>query len=454
MRINRLIIKRYRNLGDVNIDFPDSNIMAFIGNNGSGKSNILELIARVFAYTKNSLIKGKQFPSIDGLEECEIDYIYEGNQYALKYSRGSVLFIRGIAEVVKKNEIENILPKSIFLYYSGETKRLAEIESKTIDTKYDYAIKNNHFDGYKFIEYFSTKDLDILLLTAAVYEGVLNDIVEKYTNGLRLYRPFNLIIANPRNSSAPGGEYYGAIGFVKAFLDQMRKYVTRTEEYENFLLQKRKAYSMGFTDVNEIKKVASGPSDFFAKMKALKNSGYLEKVIINFHKGNKPVLLDNLSEGEKQILLMKLLTQITGQDDCLYLFDEFDSFLHPQWQRKFVEELATVKIDGQILFTTHSPLTLGKMRKENIRIMKDGEIYEPSKDTYNRDISEILEEIMVVGKRPEDVEKTIKAFRNAAVHGNKDLALKYKEQLENLLSDDDPFWVSAEHYLLIMETKK
>ncbi|MBQ7674018.1 MAG: AAA family ATPase [Alphaproteobacteria bacterium] len=447
MRINRLIIKDYRNLKDIHIDFPDSNMIAFIGNNGSGKSNLLELIARVFAYTKNSLIKGKQFPSPNGLEECEIDYIYNGNQYALKYSRGNVLLIRGIAEIVKKSEIENVLPKSIFLYYSGETKRLAEIESKTIDEKYNNALKSNKFGGYKFTEYFSTTDLDILLLTVAVYEGALNNIVNKYTNGLRLYRPFNLLIANPRNSSAPGGEYFGATGFVRAFLDQMRKYVARTEEYDNYLHQKRRAYSMGFTDVDEIKKVASGPSDFFAKMKALKNSGYLEKVIINFHKGNKPVLLDNLSEGEKQILLMKLLTQITGQDDCLYLFDEFDSFLHPQWQRKFVEELSTIEINGQILFTTHSPLTLGKMRKENIRILKGGKVYAPAADTYNRDITEVLEEIMDVGKRPKEVEDAIIRFRNAAVHGDKEKAHIYYGELRDYLSADDPFWVTAEHLL-------
>ena len=59
MRINQLIVKGYRNLEDVNIEFPNSNMIAFIGNNGSGKSNILELIAQVFAYTKNCLSKQK-----------------------------------------------------------------------------------------------------------------------------------------------------------------------------------------------------------------------------------------------------------------------------------------------------------------------------------------------------------------------------------------------------------
>ena len=443
MRINRLIIKSYRNLNDIDMTFPDSNMIAFIGNNGSGKSNLLELIARVFAYTKNCLIKGKQFPSPDGLEECEIDYIYDGIQYALKYSRGSVLLIRGIAEIIKKGEIENVLPKSIFLYYSGETKRLAEVESRTIDEKYNNALKNDKFDGYKFIEYFSAKDLDILLLTAAVYQGKFDETITQYANGLQLYRPFSLLIANPRNSSAPGGEYFGATGFVKSFLDEMRKYVTRTEEFENYLLQKRKAYAMHFADVDEIQKVAAGPSDFFAKMKALKNAGYLEKVIINFHNGGQPVLLDLLSEGEKQILLMKLLTEITAMDDCLYLFDEFDSFLHLNWQRSFSSMFAGLETNGQVLFTTHSPATISGMKQKNVFVMDNGKIYHARSETFNRSLDEIMEEQMLVTMRPKVFTDLEREFRNAVMHNQKDIAEAKLEQIREIVGEDDPFFITA-----------
>lgn len=451
MRINRLIVKGYRNLKNINIEFPDSNMIAFIGNNGSGKSNLLELIARVFAYTKNSLIKGKQFPSPDGLEECEIDYIYDGNQYALKYSRGSVLLIRGIAEIVKKSEIESILPKSIFLYYSGETKRLAEVEARTIDEKYNNVLKSDKFDGYKFIEYFSAKDLDILLLTAAVYQGKFDETITQYANGLQLYRPFSLLIANPRNSSAPGGEYFGATGFVKSFLDEMRKYVTRTEEFENYLLQKRKAYAMHFADVDEIQKVAAGPSDFFAKMKALKNTGYLEKVIINFHNGGQPVLLDLLSEGEKQILLMKLLTEITAMDDCLYLFDEFDSFLHLKWQREFASIFYKLETNGQVFFTTHSPATISGMKRQNVFIMNNGKIYSARSETFNRSLDEIMEEQMLVSMRPKVFTDLEREFRNAVAHNHKDIAQAKLEQIREIVGDDDPFFITASMALRRME---
>ena len=87
------------------------------------------------------------------------------------------------------------------------------------------------------------------------------------------------------------------------------------------------------------------------------------------------------------------------------------------------------------------------MRKENIRILKDGNVYMPTADTYNRDITEVLEEIMDVGKRPKEVEEIILKFRNAAVHGDKEHALLFQNELKQLLSEEDPFWVTAEHLL-------
>lgn len=48
MRIKKISIGRYKNLHDFECEFSDSNISAFIGNNGSGKSNLLEVITKAF----------------------------------------------------------------------------------------------------------------------------------------------------------------------------------------------------------------------------------------------------------------------------------------------------------------------------------------------------------------------------------------------------------------------
>ena len=445
MKLKRVIIKNYKNLKDVEINFPDSNIIAFIGNNGSGKSNILEVIAKVFAYTKNSLQKGKVVPP-PNVDECEINYSLGGNDYALKFSHGSVLIIKGIAEIVKKSNIEDVLPKSIFLYYAGETKRLAEIEEKIVDDRYSDKLKQNIFDGYKFIEYFSTRDLDILLLTVAVFQEELLNSIKDYLGDKSIYCPFNLILKNPTNNSKySGGEYYGAVGFVQSFLDEFRKYVHRTQE-------RKDDYIMSFVDIDKIKTLSKTPSEFFSKMKALKNSGYLDRVVINFHKEFKePVLLDDISEGEKQILLISLLTRITEQEDCLYLFDECDAYLHLEWQRKFSSVFETLTTNGQILITTHSPSTISGLRRENVFKVKDGSIDLLISETYNRSLDEIMEENMDISLRSPEYVQLEKDFRNAVVHNKKDIALEKLELIKRIVGEDDPFFITASMALNRME---
>ena len=158
-----------------------------------------------------------------------------------------------------------------------------------------------------------------------------------------------------------------------------------------------------------------------------------------------------LSEGEKQLAQFLCLLEATKEYRALFLLDEFDSFLHPNWQRRFAEIISEIHIRGQVIFTTHSPLTLGKMQKESIRILKDGEVYEPAADTFNRDITEVLEEIMEVGKRPIEVEDAMQRFRNAAMHREKEAAHKAIDELTTLLSKDDPFWVTVSHMMARLE---
>lgn len=49
MKLQELQIQGYKNLGDITIDFSNNNgITLFVGNNGCGKSNILEAISSIF----------------------------------------------------------------------------------------------------------------------------------------------------------------------------------------------------------------------------------------------------------------------------------------------------------------------------------------------------------------------------------------------------------------------
>ena len=49
MQLKKIYIEQYKNLNQLDIDFSDNeNVSVIIGNNGSGKSNIVEAISGIF----------------------------------------------------------------------------------------------------------------------------------------------------------------------------------------------------------------------------------------------------------------------------------------------------------------------------------------------------------------------------------------------------------------------
>ena len=119
MKLKKVIIKNYKNLKDVEINFPDSNIIAFIGNNGSGKSNILENIAHTFFVAKD-------FNNRNDIDYI-FDYIYQidSNEYRIEDDGVRFLYYKNNARDIKN--IGNGLPKVIFTYYAGERVDLIRI---------------------------------------------------------------------------------------------------------------------------------------------------------------------------------------------------------------------------------------------------------------------------------------------------------------------------------------
>ena len=116
---------------------------------------------------------------------------------------------------------------------------------------------------------------------------------------------------------------------------------------------------MDFKEIESFAKTSKSESEFFAKLKALKNANYLHWIKIELcgNDGEK-FIFDMLSEGEKQLTLMYLLTNFTANNNCLYIFDEFDAYLHLNWQRQISQMLNETQVNGHIIFTTHSPATI------------------------------------------------------------------------------------------------
>ena len=145
---------------------------------------------------------------------------------------------------------------------------------------------------------------------------------------------------------------------------------------------------------------------------------------------------------------------MVNNENTLFLFDEPDTYLHPSWQRNFIEninELANNSefINSQFLITTHSPQLLSNAEptSSDVQIMEDGEIVKVTPKYYGKDISTILYEMMGVERRNIKVVKLLSILFNLIEDEKLDNAKLEYNRLAELLGEDDPAIIRAKTQL-------
>jgi len=68
-----------------------------------------------------------------------------------------------------------------------------------------------------------------------------------------------------------------------------------------------------------------------------------------------PILPENLSSGEKQILIILLNALLQDKEKFILFMDEPEISLHIEWQRKLISYIRLINPNVQIILTTHSP---------------------------------------------------------------------------------------------------
>lgn len=469
MRIHRVSIKEYRNLKNFDCIFSGSNSATFIGNNGSGKSNLLEVITRAFSSAQN-ICCGKPlspiYPeTIPDVLDCIIEYSVEDIFYTLKYNcnienllshhdinssqtiREQVTILRG-DKILSKSDMSKALPELVLLYYAGETQRQKGTAECTYDTLYETRLKRaktSDLPGLRFVDCYNTNDLTLLLAVASAYRGNYYHELLSLFGCVGIIPKFSLILKKPSNGKGAADTYWGATGFVKLLLDDLRKDVSATRDLDS-------QYFMFFNDSASLKKVSVDEFDLFAKLKVLKQYGYLDHIGIEFEKRDGVRFSSlRLSEGEKQLALLLLLTAFTAKKEALYLFDEFDTYLHLNWQKEFSKMLHATDVEGQMVITTHSPATIAGMQRKDVFIMYDGRCKNAPSETYNRSLDEIMEEHMLVSMRPIEYNNLVQEFREAVISNRKQQAEEALIKLREIVGETDPFFITARIALDRME---
>lgn len=352
MKINYLKINGYKNLRSKAI-FDDintcENYLAFIGLNGSGKSNVLEAISKIFA----SLYSGSQAGF-----SYEIRYNLKGSEIVVKDGN-----LSKAGRLVKKKNIRDYLPNQVIACYSGEELRLWEeiyeifyfnffkkVLGKAPNTKPDMLYLNKYSWNLALIalmcsEKQSAKDFLREVLNLMVDESITIEFsfdITKYTSYNKNNEVLGLVNRiNPDKKP-----------FISISINTLRTFEIGATSNDDFVIR-----------VFMYLYIASMPK----RNKFIKTDKIITSTKINFN----GLDVKSLSEGEKKLLLVKTVVEVLGSENSLFLFDEPDSHLHVSRKKEIRNYLD--KPNYFSVLTTHSPSLLHCFKDENVRILNNGD---------------------------------------------------------------------------------
>jgi predicted ATPase len=485
MQINSLYIDDYKLLKDFTINFS-KDVSILIGINGSGKSSILETIAQIFsdAYLQEKSKFGFRLEYELRLEEIieqtattsefKTDYIKveisakKKNEKLLYRVYTGTDILEKETDIEKKfGSIEKVFPSNIVIYYSG----LADIMKKIClphDEKLSVNFRKGNTSLHRPFFYFEPPLFNLILITLLSYE--YGDIPKFLADRAKIkgVQSIQINLKKPSWGKGKINEWWGAKGEVKTFLDYLDSiegpFIVDKKTFKpkgNVFIEGFQNEALNITIISqeklfEIREHFVEERTLFKILNTLLIDGFQPEVKFSFvqEDNSGQHSFNILSEGEQQAIIIRGLIELVNNENTLFLFDEPDTYLHPSWQRNFIESINDLSKNAeynnsQFLITTHSPQLLSNADPVNcdVQIMEDGEIVKVTPKYYGRDISTILYEMMGVERRNKKVAKLLSVLFNTIEDDDLENSKAEYEKLIEILGEDDPAMVRAKSQL-------
>ena len=323
MHIQSLYIKKYKNIKEQTFDLSSHDgLTVLIGNNGCGKSNILECISSIFY----NLYQGRRMFETD----FKICYkTFDGSEVEIKFEEGEL----SESTSVQSTPASSLYPKRVIAIYSGEEQRLWERYYYSLYMKYIREInrqaQNTLWPPMLHLNklFWNIALLSILCSDAEDNKSFVKDVLG-ITSVERIH--FSINSENYANyNESP----------VLAFINLLN--LTPDFSLENFkALIEEHGIS---TDMLFI---------YLYIAFAPKTKKVLDELTIYF---NGELTTKDLSEGQKKLILIKAALEFAGAEDTLYLLDEPDAHIHVENKIKLADIIKLYTNNREIILTTHSP---------------------------------------------------------------------------------------------------
>ncbi|WP_322896281.1 MULTISPECIES: AAA family ATPase [unclassified Yoonia] len=410
---------RFKNLKDVTIDFDQNHwITVVIGWNGTGKSNVIEALSIIF----RDLIQGNRKPSFaynltyrmgsseetlhinvdadpDRVQETLIIHVAteseargEGTLTSFIEGEPETSALRGKKISLKAffDEPAKHLPHYVFGYYSGESERLYEVFKPYLES-FDRQLRQGKDPGLKRLFYALPVHSQFVLLAFLIQQS--GDVRDFLTEHLGIdpdegIESVLFVLRQPPWKSQEGDpRFWYAKGVVADFLGRLQDIALapiKTSRSVPVSLWNNKTLEFKYLfvkDIASLKQLVGDqrPAEFFRDLESTHVSQMIEEVRIRVRLkgGDGTVTFRELSEGEQQLFTVLGLLRFTAKSESLFLLDEPDTHLNPRWAvdylgylRRFAGENGDERVDSHILLTTHNPMSIAELVKEQVQILR------------------------------------------------------------------------------------
>lgn len=414
MKINEITIKNFRGFEDFYAEL-NPNLTVFIGNNGSGKSTVLDAI---------SISIGTFFSGLDGVPGTGIN---KDDVTCKSFDMGTVIDLQHQypSVITAKGDVGGeIMEWSRSLNGAGGL-------TTTIDAKSIISAA----EGYQ----------------ARIREGdtsLILPIISYYGTG-RLWaqkrekRPSDQLVQFSRLSgyidclAAESNEKLMLKWFEKMTIQQAQRQQPSPE-----LNAVEQAVSRCFAGITGSEQVVTQFNLDTHSLDILYTDASGKKV---------RVPMKNLSDGYKNtigmiadiayrmaILNPQLLENVLTETPGIVLIDEVDLHLHPVWQQRIIRDLQTLFPKVQFIVSTHAPSVISSVKRENMLVLDaDGQPYTLPVEVYGKDANSILSAVMDANHRPAEVQAMFDRFY-LTVETDLTQAESILNEIEALIGSEDP----------------
>ena len=425
MHIQQVQIKNFRCFDDLTVKLnPDVNI--FVGNNGSGKSAVLDAIAAAI------------YPYIQELQFSVND------EYTDKLKAS--IFQRDLSVKSSTNNSNNVVDLQTLttdslewkvLYSKGliddENEKLKIIYNKDSGRIFDYQFLDNINLSLKKLN----NDLQSQLFVIAYYR--VNRLLTNIAN-LKKFLTYSFDRFESLNH---------AFDAIANFTDLANWFFTR-ELQELREGKKRKDIDFEFSDLKQIRKAITTVIAPNARIYFSQTESTQLMVEWETETGEKIELsLNQLSSGYRNMLALVMdfarrLAQANPQmanpleAEAVLMIDELDLHLHPTWQQKIIPDLRKVFPNTQIIATTHSPEIVTTVERHQVKILENYQIKECLSPTRGMKSSDIVSSVLgLENLRPDTEEsRTLRELFEAIDNSDLEEAKRLRDKLQHWKSFD------------------